>query len=79
MRQLDHEIARNENESKARSISRLSYQRKYQAKLRGNTNDTFHNSARSAPASEILDIIIEEQLFPSGDNAFEYPSQQRQW
>ena len=42
-RQQDHEIAQNENESKARRISRLSYQRKYQAKIRGNTNDKFHN------------------------------------
>ena len=64
-RQLDHEIARNENESKARRISCLNYQRKYQAKLRGNTNDTFHNSARSAPASENLDSIVEEHSLES--------------
>ena len=51
-RQLDHEIARNGNESKARHISIyfLFY---------CNTNNKFHNSARSAPAWEIHDNIFE--------------------
>ena len=59
-RQLQYEIAQNEKENNERSTARLSYQRNNQAKTRGKTNDSLLNSARSAPASEILDNLIDE-------------------
>ena len=36
---------------------RLSYHINKQVKLRGNTNNKFHNYARSAPAAEIMIVL----------------------